>query len=322
MSSNAGSLAVEQSVDSPLTGILLIVLGMVFFSIQDVSIRLMSGSLSVVQIMFIRGTVAIVPLTFMVLWRGGFWSFKTQHPFLNALRSCLMVCCYLLFYSALATVPIAEVTAILFAAPLITTLLSIFILKETVGIRRWVAVVAGFIGVLVIVRPGSNSLEPAALLVLVAAFCYSCSIMITRHIGRNQSGASLAFFGMLGFLVLSGIGGLAFGDGAYGGLDHPSLEFVFRGWSMPDTREWLLLVLCGFIATGGFYCLSQGYRVAPVSIVAPFEYVALPMAVIWGLAIWNEVPATTTLIGIALIVGSGIYVIHRERLQSRKINQE
>jgi len=320
MPQHVGTVPAQEWVDTPVQGILLIFIGMSLFSAQDVAIRLMSGNLSAVQIMFLRGALAIIPMALLVTFRGGLSSFRTSHPFLLAARSCLMVSSYLLYYLAMAAVPIADVTAIFFVAPLVTTLFSIFFLKESVGYRRWIAVACGFIGVLIIVQPGSGTLEPAALFVLGSSVAYAGSIMITRRVGRTQSGASLAFYAMSGFVILSGIGGLAFGDGAYAGNGHASLEFLFRGWVMPSSREWMLIALCAGIATCGFYCLSQGYRIAPASVVAPFEYIAMPLAVIWGLAVWNEVPAHTTFIGIALIIGSGFYVLHREHIHSRKIN--
>ena len=320
MSTVTENTLADDWVDSPIVGITLIVVGMSLFSIQDVAIRLMSGNLSVIQIMFIRGALALIPMAVLVCLRGGVASFNTRHPVLLAVRSLLMLSSYLLFYLAMAVMPIADVTAIFFVAPLITTAFSILFLKESVGVRRWFGVAAGFIGVLVIVQPGGNSLEPASLFVLAASFSYARSIMITRRVGREQSGASMAFYGMIGFVIVSGVGGLAFGDGAHGGSAHPSMEFLFRGWVMPKTNEWLLLGVCTCIATCGFYCLAQGYRVAPASVVAPFEYIAMPLAVIWGLVIWGEVPATTTFLGIALIIGSGLYVLHRESLQKRKIN--
>ena len=320
MSTATNYTIADEWVDTPVLGVTLIVVGMSMFSVQDVAIRLMSDSLSAIQIMFIRGALAFLPMAAMVVFRGGFSAFRTRHPFLLTLRSALMVSSYVLYYLAMAAVPIADVTAIFFVAPLVTTALSIFFLKESVGPRRWAAVGIGFVGVLVIVQPGGDSLDPAALFVLGSSAAYAGSLIITRRVGRTQSGASLAFFGMLGFIVISGIGGLAFGDGSLAGNGHPSLEFLFRAWVMPTPHEWLLLVACAFIASCGFYCLSQGYRVAPASVVAPFEYIAMPLAVIWGFTVWNEVPAATTFLGIALIIGSGLYVLHREHVRSRRIN--
>lgn len=307
-------------VDTPLRGILLITAGMVVFSAHDVIIRLLSGDYSAMEIMFIRGLVALLPIALFVHWGGGFSSLKVRHPFINLLRGGLMVCAYTSYYMALAAMPIAEVTAIFFVSPLIITLFSVLFLNETVGFRRWVAVSVGFAGVLVIVQPGAEDLDPAAFLPLIASLAYAGSVILTRRIGRTQSGASLAFYAMLIFVAVSGLAGAVMGDGGYADDSHPSLDFLLRAWVMPGGRDMLLLVIIGLIAGFGFYCLSQSYRIAPASVVAPFEFVAMPLAVLWGIAVWSEYPPMTTLIGIAMIIGSGIYALHREAVRDRHLS--
>ena len=306
--------------DAPLRGILLITAGMIVFGAQDVIIRLLSGDYSAMEIMFIRGLVALLPMGLFVYWEGGLTSLKIPHPFINLLRGLLMVCSYTAYYMSLAAMPIAEVTAIFFVSPLIITLLSVLFLGETVGRRRWAAVIAGFAGVLVIVQPGSGSLDPVAFLPLAASITYAGSVIITRRIGRTQSGASLAFFAMLTFIAVSGLAGVVMGDGSFADDSHPSLSFLLRAWVVPGARDMLMLGAIGLIAGIGFYCLSQSYRIAPASVVAPFEYISMPLAVLWGIAVWAEYPPPATLIGIAMIIGSGIYVLHRESVRKRHLS--
>ena len=307
-------------VDSPLRGILLITAGIVVFGAQDVIIRLLSGDYAAMEIMFIRGLVALLPMALFVHWEGGLASLKIRHPFINLLRGLLMVCSYTAYYMSLAAMPIAEVTAIFFVSPLIITLFSVLFLGETVGPRRWAAVIAGFAGVLVIVQPGAKDLDPAAALPLVASFTYACSVIITRRIGRSQSGASLALFAMLTFIAVGGLSGAVMGGGAFANESHPSLGFLLRAWVMPGGRDMLFLGAIGLIAGIGFYCLSESYRIAPASVVAPFEFIAMPLAVLWGIAVWSEYPPPTTLLGIVMIIGSGIYVLHREAVLKRHLS--
>ena len=307
------------ALDAPLKAIAIVTVGVVIFSIQDVIIRLLSGEYAATQIMFIRGLVAIGPILLIVIWEGGLRSLRIEHPFLNGVRGLLMVSAYTAYYMSMAALPIAEVTAIFFVSPVIVTLFSALFLSETVGPRRWVAVLAGFAGVMVIVRPGARALDPAALLPLAAAIAYALSIVITRRIGRTQTGSSLAFVAMGIFIIVSGITGAIIGDGGFADVSHPSLAFLLRAWAMPDTRDFLLLAACGLISAFGFYCLSQGYRIAPASIVAPFEYIAMPLAVVWGMVFWRETPALNTLFGIALIVCGGLYALHRETVRKRPL---
>ena len=304
--------------DNPLQGIVLIALGIGTFSLQDVIIRSIGDTYPGFEIMFIRGLVAIGPIFLIVLISGGIRTLRVRHFGLNVLRGLLGLISYTAYYMGLQALPLAETTAIFFISPLIVTMLSALILRETVGIRRWGAVLAGFAGVLLIVQPTSGSISPAIGLPILAACTYAASIIITRRIGKSQSGASMAFYAMLVFVAVSGIAGLAFGQGQIDTAVHPSMDFLMRAWVVPTPLDALMIAACGLIAAFGFYCLAQGYKVAPVSVVAPFEFISMPLAVFWGFAIWAEVPTTLVLAGIATIIFSGIYVLRREGLPGKK----
>ena len=306
------------SVDYPAQGIFLITLGIGVFSGQDVIIRTIGDTYPGFEIMFFRGLVAIVPIFLMVIYSGGIKSLNVARPWLNILRGLLGLVSYTAYYMALQALPLAESTAIFFVSPLIVTMLSSVVLREAVGIRRWTAVVVGFIGVVMIVQPTGGELSPAVILPILAACTYAMSIIITRHVGKTQSGASLAFYAMMVFVIGSGIAGLTFGGGMLSASAHPSIDFLLRGWVMPTAMDAFLIAVCGAIAALGFYCLAQGYRIAPVSLVAPFEFIAMPLAVLWGFVIWTEVPSALTLAGIAVIIASGIYVLRREARPDKK----
>lgn len=309
----------EETLESTLRGIITVAIGISIFSLQDVIIRLLSGEYSVIQIMFIRALVALGPMALFVFWEGGFSTLRTPQAGLQVTRGLLQLFSYMTYYMGLAVLPIADNTAIFFVSPLFVTVFSMIFLGEKVGLRRFLAVLAGFGGVLVIVQPGSGTFGIAALLPLVAAVTYSGSIMITRKLGRAHTGASMAFYAMMTFLVVSSFAGAVVGDGSYATNIHPSLDFLTRSWQTPTLRDMMLLVLCGVIAACGFYCLAQGYRIAQPSVVAPFEYVAMPLAALWGFAVWDEIPGMTTILGISLIVFSGLYVLHRETVRGRRL---
>ncbi len=312
--------AVPGLIDSPVKGILLITAGIAIFSIQDIIIRLLSANYPALEIMFIRGLVAIFLIGALVYLEGGFSTLRVRYPFINVVRGLLQVFSYTAYYMAMAAMPLAEVTAIFFVSPLIVTLFSALFLGESVGLRRWSAVLAGFAGVLVILRPGASMLDPAVFLPLAASLTYASSVIITRHIGRSQTGASLAFIAMVIFIAVSGLAGSLMGDGRFANDSHPSLDFLLRAWALPDGLDLLLLGTCGLIAAFGFYCLAQGYRIAPASVVAPFEFIAMPLAVLWGILVWGEYPSLATLLGILLIIGSGIYVLNREAVHNRHLS--
>jgi len=319
--------SVLSNTDSPVQGILLVAVGISIFSIQDVIIRQFSGSYSVLEIMFIRGLVAVLPMVLFVHFQGGFSTLRCAHPFLTFLRGFLGVMSYTSFYMAMAVFPLATVTSILFTSPLIVTVLSVMILGDKVGPRRWLGIMIGFSGMLLIAQPGSTDVGWNILLPAMAAVFYASSIIVTRKLGKTQSGASMALYAMLTFIVASGLAGVLFGDGSLaidtdsGSAEDPNMAvaFLLRGWQIPTTGDFGLMAICGAVAAVGFYCLSQGYRVAQPSVAAPFEYVALPLSVIWGYVIWGEIPAPTTFVGIAMIVGGGLYILQRERTRGQKI---
>lgn len=317
VSSNAG-IAEISFTESPVQGITLITLGIAIFSIQDVIIRSIGDTYPGFEIMFIRGLVALVPLGVLVHVSGGFRTLRVAHPWMNLLRGILGLLSYTAYYMGLQAMPIAEATAIFFVSPLLVTFLSALFLNETVGLRRWGAVLLGFVGVLLIVNPDDGFFNPMAILPLLAAAAYSISIIITRKIGKTQSGPSLAFTAMLTFVFFSGLAGVLIGnESLVTESTHPSVSFLLRSWSMPVAEDGALIFLCGLVAAFGFYCLAQGYRVAPASIVAPFEFISMPLAILWGIFLWSEYPSVSTLIGIAMIVGCGIYMLQREATKKR-----
>ncbi|MES0884346.1 DMT family transporter [Roseibium sp. SCP14] len=304
--------------DESVLGVVLITLGIGVFSIQDVLIRTLGDTYPGFEIMFFRGLVAIGPIFAFVIFSGGLETLKVSHPWLNILRGLLALTSYTLYYMALQALPLAISTAIFFVSPLIVTLLSVLLLSETVGIRRFTAVLTGFIGVMVIVGPTDDGLSAEMVLPVLAAVAYAVSIIITRHIGKTQTGSSLAFYAMLTFIAVSGLAGLLLGTQTNAASYHPSIAFLLRGWVLPTASDAVLIAICGVIAAFGFYCLAQGYKVAPVSLVAPFEFVSMPLAVFWGFLVWSEVPSLLTLSGILVIIVSGVYLLQREARPDRK----
>jgi len=312
------SAVAPSRVDAPVMAVLCVLAGVSVFSIQDVIIKSISGSYPVHQIVFVRSLVALAPLLLIACFDGGLAGLRTRRPVAHLMRACVMLGAYTTFYLALAALPLASAVALFFVAPLMITALSHFVLGEKARLRRWLAVVTGFVGVLVITRPDQGTIDPAALLAVLAALFYTISVIATRRLGATESGASLAFSVTLIYVVLNGLVGLGIGDGSLAQEGHPSLEFLLRAWAMPDWNDFGLMAACGLIAAFGFYFLSQAYRLAQATIVAPFEYVSLPLAAVWGYLFWSEVPDGPTVFGISLIVGSGLYVLHRESLRGRR----
>src|SRR5262245_13030266 len=304
-------------LDAPLRGIAFILVGASVFPLQDVVIKKLSGDYAVLQIVFVRGLVSIWGLALLAWWERGAAGLSTRRPGLHAVRGALGVVAFTTYYMAIAALPLADVVALSFAGPLFLTALSALVLDEPVGARRWGAVLLGLVGVLVVLRPGTAVFEPAALLVVVSALFYAMSQTITRHLGVTDSAATIALTSTLFSVPVAAVGGLVAGRHGAGETLHPSLAFLVRGWVLPGWGELALMALCGLVAGTGAYALAQAYRAAPAGTVAPFEYVTIVWAVVWGYAFWGHVPGGATVVGLVLIVGAGLSVVHHQAVAGR-----
>jgi drug/metabolite transporter (DMT)-like permease len=315
-------LAPAGPIDRPLHGIGFILVGASVFPVQDVLIKGLSGGYAVLEIVFVRSVVSLGLFAWLLRWEHGPATFPIQRPWLHAVRGCLGLVSFTTYYMAIAALPLATVTAVAFAAPLFVTALSALALGEPVDRRRWGAVLVGFLGVLVVLRPGAAAFEPAALLAVVSALCYAISQTITRQLGRTDSGATIVLTSTLVALVVAAASGLLAGGGGRGPDLHPSLAFLVRGWVWPPWGALGRMAVCGLISAVGIYCLTQAYRVAPASSVAPFEYVMIGWAVLWGYVFWGDVPGPATLIGVATTVAAGVYVLQHQARSARARRRE
>ncbi len=314
MATVSGSTGSDPSAMNDTTrGVIYLCAGLFVFSFQDIIIILLSASIPVHEIVFIRGLVAAPLIFFYVHYDSGFGALTTKRPWLHATRAVTMFVSYMSFYLALAAVPLTTAVALFFVAPLMITALSIPILGERVGWRRWLGVIIGFCGVLIILRPGIASIEPASLLAIVSALAYSLAQLMGRRLGATDSASVMSFYMAIVFVYLGGLLGLAFGSGEFSDGTNPALDFLFRAWSVPAWLEFAMLVATGFISAMGFVLLTQAYRVGEANKVAPFEYTVMIWAMLLSFIFFDSVPDLFTALGAALIAASGIYVLHRER---------
>ena len=312
------SSAPAARLDAPLRGIAFILVGASVFPVQDVVIKGLSGDYPVLEIVFVRSLVGLGLVGWLVSRERDSPGFSIQRPWLHAGRGLLGLVSFTTYYMAIAALPLATVTAVAFAAPLFVTALSALVLGEPVGGRRWGALLIGLVGVLVVLRPGATAFEPAALFAVLSALCYAASQTITRDLGRTHSGATIVLTATFVAAVVAGASGLIAGGGGRGAGLHPSLAFLVRGWALPRWGALGRMMLCGLIAGVGIYCLTQAYRLAPASTVAPFEYVAIGWAVLWGFVFWGDVPGPSTVIGVATTVGASVYVLHHQAVSRRE----
>jgi drug/metabolite transporter (DMT)-like permease len=284
------------------------------FSLNDLAIKALSDGYPLHQITLIRAALALlVTLAVVMPLTGGWGQMRTARPGLHLLRSGFVVASNLFFYAAVAAIPLADATAIFFVSPVLLAIFAMVFLGERVGPWRWGAIVAGLIGVALIIRPGTDAFAPVALLPLAAAACYAAGSTMTRRLGLRESAATLAFYIQITFLVFSAAVGLGIGDGRLHDADSgAALAFLTRAWIWPPPPDWPLLALAGLGSAAGGLLISQAYRLCEAALVAPLEYAALPMAILGGFAVFGDWPDPVAWIGICLILAAGLTMVWRE----------
>ena len=306
-------------LNANVTGILCVIAGTVALGIQDMLIKLLAEQYPypLHQIGLFRSMVAIV-LVMLFLWlEGGFRQIVTDRLWLHLTRGMLLIVANMAYFLGLATMPLADAAAIFFSAPLLITLMAIPVLGEKVGPRRWAAIIAGMVGVIIMLRPGSDAIRLVALLPLLAAVCYASIQVIARLIGTTDSASVMAFYVQACFLVFSAVFGVGFGSGWANPADNETMQFLLKPWAWPDAWGVMLMSVCGVMVGIGSYLLSQAYRIAQARTVAPFEYTGLPFAVLLGFLVWGELPDLIGMAGISLIAVAGLYVFFRERVEEK-----
>jgi drug/metabolite transporter (DMT)-like permease len=278
---------------SQLRAIALMVLAVSAFSVMDGIGKVLSADHDALQIVWARYVFAL-PVVLLVADPRRLRGMRRGPMRLQLARGVLPVIAGLSIVLSLRTVPLADATAISFAAPLLVTALSIPLLGETVGWHRWAAVVVGFAGVVVIARPGAGAFQWAALLPLGTAFAFAIYQILTKQLTATADPRATFVFTMgIGFAIVT-----------------VAQPFV---WQPPSAQAWGLMAISGLLYGGSHYAIIRSFEGAQASTLAPFIYAQIIGAVIFGYAVFGDIPDALTLIGTAIIVASGLYVVHRER---------
>lgn len=290
--------------------ILIKLLSVLLFAVMSVLVRYVGDKVPLGQVVFFRSAFAIVPVMVIYAWRGELGAaVRTGRPLGHVTRGLISVASMFLNFAALARLPLVDATAIQFASPLITVALAALILKEPVRIYRWSAVVVGFGGVVVMLWPylniaelvaaGSAATTVGATCGITAAFTNAGSVIQTRRLTDSETTASIVFY----FSLICALAGLV------------SLPFA---WRSPNLNELIALISVGVLGGLSHIFLTESYRYAPASVVAPFDYAALLWAFLFGYVLFDEVPTVYVYVGAAIVAGSGLFVLWRERQISRE----
>jgi drug/metabolite transporter (DMT)-like permease len=260
----------------------------------DLFAKALLDTYSLQQFVFLRSLIGVTIFLLLGSQFGGWRSLVTSKWRWHLLRTALATCTMFAFFYGLSNMPLVDALTLGFTAPLMVTALSVPFLGEHVGWRRWVAVSAGFAGVLIILRPGTGELSFASVAVLIAAFTYACMAITSRKLAATESSYALSVYVVAGPMVVSAT---MLGGGA---------------WQTPDLRGWLLFTLAGTCSVITWIGIIGAYRRASPALLAPFEYTALVGGAIAGYLIWDEIPDRWVVLGATVIIASGLFVVYRE----------
>jgi len=279
-------------VDAPLRGIILMCVAMLLMVGMSATTKHLNATFSPTQVIWARFFFNLV-LIYVVFPSRARRMFVTQYLGLHLARSCLIAFASVLFVMALRHISIAEMVAITNTAPILITILAALFLKERVTSAGWLAVGIAFVGVLIILRPGTDVFQWTAILPLIMAVSYAFNQIIARKLGHLEDPVtSLAYTTLVG-LILSTVA-------------------VPFDWTMPDATGWVLLVMVGFFAGASHFFIIRSYERSSAPTVAPFIYTELLWAMIVGYLVFQDLPDFWTLVGAAVVAASGLYVLLRE----------
>ncbi len=284
---------------NPVAGIAFILAGVLALTLSDAFAKSLTAHYPPIQILFLRASIALPIVTGMVIAIAGQRALRSRYLPIHLLRGAINIAAAVCFYTGLMHLQLAENTAVAFAAPLFVTVLSVLVLKEGVDKHRWAAVLIGFLGVLLIVRPGMDSFQPAALFPLTTALLYGGMMMTARAIGPTEGMLTTTLYIVVGQVVFSVL----------------AIPWYWEPIQWPHLPFFLAVALCSTLGLG---LITQAFRVAPASVVAPFDYSGLLWATVMGWLFWDEIPDRLAYLGILLIAGSGLYIALREARASRR----
>ena len=303
-----------------LKGILYILSGMFVIAFHDISLKILSINTNLFLIIFIRSVMAIIIILLFLKFTNRPIVFKTYFPLLTLARSLLLFIGFSCFFISLSVLSYPIAITLFFASPLFVIILSKLILKENVGIRRWGAVLVGFVGIFLVMNPEFNNLNVYTLFPVFTAIAYAATIVIQHKTSNKDSLFSQTFYILFTAILLSLVAGLVLGNGQFDIYESEALQFVFRKWEISFDTSLSLLLLIGFSYSIGISFIFHAYRIASPASIAPFEYILIFYAMFLGWIIWGDSIDLQSVIGLTLIVGGGLYTFFREIKSKRLVS--
>ena len=281
-------------------GFLYMFLSICAFSIMDLIVK-WSDNYPVGEVLFFRGFCGMIPIFFLIPRERYFNFYKTNRPFLHFKRCLSGLVAIVAIFIALRNLPLATVVSITFAAPIFTTIMSIFFLSEKVGLYRWLAVIVGFIGILIISEPGFSSLNFYYIYPIIFCFGLSYVAIAIKQLSSTEPIWLIGLYFSFSIMIMS-------------------FFILPQGWILPNLKDLFLLCMVGILGGLANLWLTQSYKFSDVSLVTPLKYLALLFAIFFGYIFWNEIPTTKTLIGAMLVIISSVIIFRREFYLKKQIS--
>ena len=270
------------------------------FSIMDLIVK-WSENYPVGEVLFFRGFCGLIPLFFLIPKERYFNFYKTNRPFLHFKRCAAGLFAIVAIFIALRELPLATVVSITFASPIFTTIFSIFLLSEKVGLYRWLAVLVGFIGIIVISEPGFSSMNIYYFYPIIFCLGLSYVAIAIKQLSVSEPVWLISFYFSISIMIVS-------------------FFTIPQGWLLPSIKDLFLLCLLGILGGLANLWLTQSYKFSDVSLVTPLKYLALVFAIIFGYLIWDEIPTLRTLIGSLLVIISSVIIFRREIYHKKQVS--
>ena len=305
--------------DQNSKGIFFIMTGMAFFSIQDSLIKYIYEDVALFELYFGRTLIqSIILLSFVLLTKKTI-VLKTHYPILTLVRVVCFFFGFSFFYISLTFMTLAMTSALFFSCPFFMSMFAKFFLKEKIGIRRWSAILIGFIGVLIVLNPTLEEFNFFKLAPVACALCYATSMTITKYTSDKDSIYTqmtwLYIFAIFASIIIF----LVSGDGKFNNFSDSTMQFIFREWFTNPVGAWPYVLIMGIVASISFFCVFSAYSIASPSIVSLFEYSYIVWAMLAGYILFETVPVPRTFVGAAIIIGAGFYIYFREKVRGQMI---
>jgi drug/metabolite transporter (DMT)-like permease len=308
-----------QFIQKPMVAVLLLALGMGLIPLNDSLIKVMGEEYPLLQIITLRGLLSLLMIFLLpgAIDAARQLSLKSWRRL--GLRGTMLVCTMMCFFTSLATLKLADAVALFFMSPLFIAVFSVPFLGERLGPRRICAVIIGFIGVLLITRPGGEAFQLGHILALTAGLFYALFQVYTRHLRAEATLLAMVGVQHICYVAIAFVIGIILHFANFPYHDNAQLELLLRPWAWPDGKAIIFLIICAFLVLFLSFTSTNAYKNVEATYVAPFEYTSLPMAIIWGYIIWGEQPDNFSYIGISLILAGGFILIYREKMHETDI---